>query len=313
MPVVAVASRTAERREKVAARVGGRAVRYDELPAGADIVIVATPPGQHADDTRRALGAGASVLLEKPLCPTLAEADALAAHPDADRVLYAENLAYAPVVERFVLGARGIGELTHLEVRTVSPLPTWGPFTTDEWGGGALFDLGVHPIAIAVLAAAPRRPVSVQATLRGAADGSHGSDEHGEMTIEFDDGLRASVVASWQGGPTPIWDAQAAGPTGVVRIELLPAPVLEVNGSPSPLPQPRTKPPAVEQFGYLGQLEALAADVAAGRRPFMDVSFGRMILDLVCAAYTSARTGSPEPVPFTGPRDRTPLQLWRGR
>ena len=53
--------------------------------------------------------------------------------------------------------------------------------------------------------------------------------------------------------------------------------------------------------------------VATGSTPLMDVEFGRLILDIVCAAYWSAGHGSaPEPVPFSGPRDKTPLELWHG-
>jgi len=45
----------------------------------------------------------------------------------------------------------------------------------------------------------------------------------------------------------------------------------------------------------------------------MDVEFGRLILDIVCAAYRSAgHGGTSESVPFTGPRDKTPLELWHG-
>ena len=44
----------------------------------------------------------------------------------------------------------------------------------------------------------------------------------------------------------------------------------------------------------------------------MDATFGRTVLDIVCAAYASAAAGGADvAVPFTGPRDRTPLQLWR--
>jgi hypothetical protein len=31
----------------------------------------------------------------------------------------------------------------------------------------------------------------------------------------------------------------------------------------------------------------------------------------VCAAYASAASGRPEPLPFAGSRDRSPLDLWR--
>ena len=69
----------------------------------------------------------------------------------------------------------------------------------------------------------------------------------------------------------------------------------------------------IEDLGYVAQLQDFANDIARGQTPFMDVQFGRLILDIVCAAYWSAGHGSvDEAVPFTGPRDKTPLQLWHG-
>src|SRR3546814_7830930 len=38
-----------------------------------------------------------------------------------------------------------------LEVRALQPRPTWGDFMTESWAGGVLFDLGAHPVAIALL------------------------------------------------------------------------------------------------------------------------------------------------------------------
>ena len=50
-----------------------------------------------------------------------------------------------------------------------------------------------------------------------------------------------------------------------------------------------------------------------GLDPVNTAAVGRLILDIVCAAYWSAgHGGDPEPVPFTGPRDRIPLELWHG-
>ena len=150
-----MASRSTERASTLAEKFRATAVTYADLPGDADIVVVATPPQCHAADAIRLLDAGAAVLLEKPLCRTLEEADRLvaAAARHGGRLLYAENLAYAPIVQRMIALAPRVGALTHLEVRTLQGLPTWGAFTTDEWGGGALFDLGVHPLAIALLVA----------------------------------------------------------------------------------------------------------------------------------------------------------------
>ncbi len=314
LPVTAVASRTTERAAAQAKRLSTTAVSYDDLPGAADIVVVSTPPQLHAADTLRLLDAGVAVVVEKPLCTTLADADALvaAAAAHGQRVLYAENLAYAPVVTRLLRMAADIGQLTHLEIRTMQALPTWGAFTSDEWGGGALFDLGVHPLALAVLAAAAAGAgpvVSVTAELRGGE--GHNSDEYADVALRFRSGLVGRVVSSWQNGPNQTWDIQLSSTSAVLRADFWPRPTLEHNGDPVELPTSALSIPFIEELGYYGQLRAFVADIADGHTPFMDVAFGRLILDIVCAAYQSAgRGGAAEAVPFTGPRDKTPLQLW---
>ena len=311
LPITRVASRRPAKAKEMASRMGAIACRYDELPGDAEVVVVCSAPQCHADHALHAISRGASVVIEKPLCTTLAGADALVAAEDAGaRIGYAENLAYAPIVQHFVAEVEQLGDLQHLEVRTVQSRPTWGDFLTEDWGGGALFDLGVHPIAIAMLAARST-VVSVSAALEGSDD--HPTDEHAEVTLTFERGLRATVVSSWRGGEVAEWSAQAASAMGVVRAELLPTPLLERNGDALTLPPVTAPIPQLEQYGYVGQLEAFVVAFARGAPPVMDARFGRAVLDVVCAAYASAALGGSEvAVPFTGPRDRTPLQLWRG-
>jgi len=310
LPVVAVASRSAQRASERAAELGARVVTYDELPAGADVVIVSTPPALHAAHALAALHAGAAVLLEKPLCTTLADADALV-EAAGGRLLYAENLAFAPVVAEMVRRVGSLGPLQHLEVRSLQGRPTWGDFLTAEWGGGALFDLGVHALAVALLLTTPDPVVAVSAHLQGADD--HPTDEHAEVTLRFASGLAGRVVSSWAAGPGSVWDAQAASATGVLRAEIQPVPSLEHDGEPVALPPLSAPIGQIESYGYLGQLRSFTDDLRAGRSPTIDAAFGRTVLDIVCAAYASAGQGGAEvSVPFDGQRDRTPLQLWRG-
>ena len=311
--ITQVASRDPEKAATAAERLGAAACTYDELPAGADGVVVCTPPAQHLEHARHALAAGAGVLLEKPLCTTLAQADELVAAEDAGgRIAYAENLVHAPIVRLAVSHASQLHAIDLVEVRALQSRPTWGDFLTEEWGGGVLFDLGVHPLAVALLLAAPAVPVEVRATLEGADD--HPVDEHAEVLIHFDTGLLARVTASWKGGDTPTWDAQVSAPDGVVRLELLPHLVLERNGTTVPLPGiPEGVPRQLEELGYLRQMESFALDLQRGRTPELGAAFGRSILDLVCAAYASAGQGGAWlPLPFAGDRTRTPLQLWKG-
>ena len=45
----------------------------------------------------------------------------------------------------------------------------------------------------------------------------------------------------------------------------------------------------------------------------MSAAFGREVLQVVLAGYERAGLeGNSVPLPFSGPRDRTPLELWRG-
>jgi predicted dehydrogenase len=311
--VVAVASRDPQRAAATAQLVRGQPCTYEELPAGADGVIVCTPPARHALDALHAVRAGAGVLIEKPLCATLEEADELvAAEAEGAVVAYAENLVHAPAVRLAVDHTAQIQPIDVLEVRAIQPRPTRGDFLTEGWGGGVLFDLGVHPLAVALLLASPAAPVEVRATLEGAPD--HPVDEHADLLLAFDSGLVARVVTSWRGSDEPVWDAQASSPHGVVRLELLPGVLLERDGIEVPLPPtPEGMVPQLDELGYRDQMAAFAADLAAGTRPVVGAAFGRRVLDVVCGAYQSAgRGGAWVDLPYDGPRDRTPLQLWRG-
>jgi predicted dehydrogenase len=311
--VVAVASRTAANAEKLAAQSKARAVRPEELPAGADVVFVCTPPAHHVDDAIAALQAGAAAIVEKPLATTLADADRLvdAAAATGGRVGYAENLAFAPAFVEALRQRATMGPVHHLDTHVLQDRPSWGGFLHADWGGGVLFDLGAHPIGLALLLAAPARPVSVSCRLHGADDIE--VDDLAEVTLSFDSGLHASITTSWREAAA-VWDLQTASADGTLRLELLPDLELEVSGEPVALPlvDPAHPAPQIDQFGYRAQLETFAADFAAGREPTMSAAFGRDVLDVICAAYASARHhGKLEPLPFTGPRDRTPLQLWR--
>ena len=313
-----VASRSTATAEARARDLGAQPATYDELPAGADVVFVTSPPAHHALAAMSALQAGAGVIVEKPLTTTLADADRLVGAAEAGGwVGYAENLAFAPIVRAARARIGTIGPLQHLDVRVLHARPDWGDFLTAGWGGGVLFDLGVHPLAVVLLLAAPARPVAVRARLEGAPDIE--VDDHAEVVLTFahPDGTRfdAQLTVSWrQPHDEGVWDLQAASPTGVLRIELLPHLDLEVDGEPVALPPERTDLPSplLERMGYVGQLDDLLADHRAGRQPEMGAPFARDVLDVVCAAYASAgHEGTPEPLPFAGDRTRTPLQLWR--
>ena len=304
--IVAVASRTSERATERAGQVGAAVVAFEDLPAGADAVVVCTPPDRHTADTLQALRAGAVVLVEKPLATTLAEADAIV---DAGgQVIYAENLAFSPLVVATNELVRAIGAPNFIEIRQLSPRPSWGEFLDPARGGGVLFDLGSHAVALALLLAGSDAPVAVEATMSRSADIE--VDDAAEVFITFASGMRARIETNWT-NPHAVWDIQVSSDSGVVRTELMPQPGIEHNGEPVALPAlTSAADPHLEHYGYIDQMLTLR-DVVGGAPSPIDARFGRRVLDVLSAAYTAAsKPSSSVSLPFAGPRNRTPHQLW---
>lgn len=316
-PVLAVASRSAERSAARAAEWGCTAVPYDRLPAGADIVIVATPPAAHFDHVVHALERRAGVIVEKPLVTTLNEADRLVliAERHGGRVVYAENLLFAPAVRRMLEITPGLGDLTHLSLRTIQSRPTWGDFLQPAWGGGVLFDLGVHPLALAVVVGrvcGAGEVVAVQATLTAddRAEGT-GVDIDARVTLTYTNGFTASVQVSWDGPDVPMWDVQMASDSAALRLEILPTTTLECNGETVKLPEVEGLHGPLQSLGYVDQLRLTAEAFSRGLESPCGAVFGRWILEIVCACYVSAgRNGAVVAVPSGCDRTSTPWQMW---
>lgn len=306
--VGAVASASGSSARHLAGELDARRVRPEDLPAGAEILVVATPPDAHATLTRQGIAAGARVLVEKPLTDTLAGADALveAAETASAPVRCAENLLHAPVWHELRARREALGPLGHLSLRTLQPAPDWGHFARPLRSGGALFDLGPHPIALA-LAVAGSEPVGVRAQLSSTR--SDGADDDARLELRFEHGLVATLHVSWV-SPELAWDLQAASDSGVLRLELLPEVHLEHDGEPVPVAQRHQVPDArLEQLGYVDQLLDLCTDEPGGQT----LRAARQVLEVICAAYRSAGSGGDEvTLPFDGDRSATPLQLWMG-
>lgn len=307
--VHAVASAGGTSARHLAGQLDGRRCRPGELPAGAEILIVATPPGSHLALALQGIASGARVLIEKPVTTTLSEADRLvaAAHaPGAPRVRVAENLLHSPLWRAAAAHRPGMGTLGHLSLRIVQPPPEWGHFRQPLTAGGVLFVLGPHPVALA-LELAGEAPTAVAATLGSSRP--DGADDHAEVRIRFGSGLVAEMVVSWRGEDAH-WGIQAASDTGVLRLELVPEAVLEIDGEEVPVAGRFAVPdPRIESMGYVDQLvDLVGEDPTAGQ----SVEAARDVLEVICAAYASAGSGGAEvTLPFGGDRDRVPLELWR--
>ncbi len=132
--------------------------QVDEILDVADALFVTTPNRFHEQYTVAALKAGLDVLLEKPLAHTIESAERIvkAAHAAEGFCMVGFNNRFAAPVEVIKQYQRNgrFGELTHIEAnyirrRGIPGRGSW--FTSKEVaGGGALIDIGVHAIDLAL-------------------------------------------------------------------------------------------------------------------------------------------------------------------
>ncbi|HEV2634163.1 MAG TPA: Gfo/Idh/MocA family oxidoreductase [Actinocrinis sp.] len=197
--IVAVASRSLEKAQRVVRRFGGCAVqgyaellRIDEV----DAVYVPLPASLHDRWVQAALDAGKHVLAEKPLTAN-ADRTGLLLELARDRGLaLMENVMFVhhprhEAVRRLVAGG-AIGELRALHAAfAVPPMADADIRHRPELGGGALAEVGVYPLRAALHFLGPRlEVVGAQLTRRRGRE----VETSGAALLRTPDGCTAQVT-----------------------------------------------------------------------------------------------------------------------
>ena len=154
--VVAIHDPSAMRRTAVAGRHFPDAAQFDDFGAmlalKPDLVIVASPPAHHADQSIAALEAGAAVLCEKPMALSLARAEAMADAASRTGGLLAVAMVRrhfpASRIVRRVIREGLFGSPLGIEIFEGGPF-AWpigdqSYFSRAVSGGGVLTDIGSH-------------------------------------------------------------------------------------------------------------------------------------------------------------------------
>jgi predicted dehydrogenase len=167
---------------------------------GVDLVVVSTPPDSHVAWALRALDAGKHVVVEKPFCLTVAEADemlALAASRGLVLAVYqnrrwdADYLALKRVVR-----SGAIGDVFHLESFVGGyghPCNYW--HSDEDVSGGAIYDWGSHHLDW-TLDLLPGTVEWVSAVTHKRVWHDVTNADHSRVTLHFADGAEAEFVHS---------------------------------------------------------------------------------------------------------------------
>ena len=133
-----------------------------------DVVVVASPTGDHADHVRAALEAGVAVLVDKPLATTRVQAAALVrlAQETGGRLTVFQNRRWDPeqLTLRALLAQGELGRVHRFERRweRFRPQPQHRWKEEDPVAGGLLLDLGSHLVDSAVQLFGPVRRVHAE-------------------------------------------------------------------------------------------------------------------------------------------------------
>ncbi len=204
---------------------------YDDLELmldgeAPDFVDVASPPGMHHQAALAALGAGAHVIVEKPLALSLGEFDELAAlAAEKGRVLMCvHNWKYAPsyAVARRAIETGRLGAIRFVSIDRLRTEPAGAGGSGGKWrasaasGGGILIDHGWHVFYLMYWLLGGEKPVSVSARLESPAGVE--VDDVADVRISFENGAFSRAHLSWR-APVRRTSALIYGERACIEIE----------------------------------------------------------------------------------------------
>jgi predicted dehydrogenase len=330
--VLAVMSPTAGNARKFAAQ-HGIPHHFEDLDAmlamdEIDMVVVGAPNFTHCDITVKAARAGKHVVVEKPLCLNLAEADRMidACKQARVKLMYAEELCFTPKYVRLkkllddgVLGAPVMFKQSEKHD---------GPHAEHFWdversGGGVAMDMGCHAIQFFRWLNANNPAKSVYAQMNTSV---HGAKTRGEdnaiIILEFQNGVVAVAEESWakRGGMDD--RAEILGSEGIAYADLL-------HGNSIPTYSDKGVGYAVEKagntvgwsfvmyeeiwnYGFPQEFQHFVDCVQHDRQPLVTGEDGKAVLEILFAAYESAGEGRKIALPFATKAEK-PFDLWKKR
>lgn len=273
-------------------------IRRDDI----HIVSICTPPFNHAELAIAALGAGKHVLVEKPMCCSLEEADRMIdAAQKAERLLgvvfqwrfTAEFLRMKELLKAGKLGKPILAHMASLWWRTADYYRIWWRGSWEKECGGSVLNHAIHHLDF--LLALMGNPVRVSAEM-GVFAHEIETEDAAVAVVRFANDALGMLLASTAtypeehritiygelGSMSLPWRLHAVDPHYQNELEEW------VQSIPRP-----------EHGGHTAVIGDFLAAVRNGRQPVVDGREGRRSLELAIAIYKSAITGEPVSLPLS--------------
>jgi UDP-N-acetyl-2-amino-2-deoxyglucuronate dehydrogenase len=288
-----------------------------------DVVVINTPNHLHHAQAIPAIEAGKHVLLQKPLAPTVREAQEIADAAQSSEALCGLYMSYfdQPLLHdlKEMYGAGFFGEVSHFYARlmhrwgllwskrALAGERTWRD-SARQTGGGCLIQLAVHFIHILQWVSGARvvRVRGLTGNLR--SPGMEGEDIAAAI-LEFDTGALATLDMAWNsyGEQFSIHGTQGSAEYINNRVVILESRMNRFKGrvlnyEPSEAARfpeiqgaeqtTEVRPPAMGDYtNPLNQHRMFLEAVRDRSQPFVSIASGVDDLRIVAAVYESARRG----------------------
>ena len=297
----------------------------DDLLAksGAEVIDIGLPNFLHHEACMKAAAANKHIIIEKPLAITLEEADEMidACKKRGLLLMYAEQLCFAPKYERVRTlvehGAVGNVYMLKQSEKHSGPHSAWF-YKKETAGGGVLMDMGCHALGW-FRWMNKRNPVkSVYADVKTVMHDTE-CDDNTLVIVEFENGVSALAEDSWarHGGMDD--RIEVYGNKGVIYADLFhgnSALTYSMEGYDYASEKAGdskgwtfTVFEEVFNQGYPHELIHFISCVREGKQPLVTGEDGRAVLELIYAAYASAKAGAKISLPFTA-KVKYPIDLF---
>lgn len=316
--IVGICDRATDRVKALAERYGFTDYKvYDDYDTAiaeceCDLVDVCMPNFLHHDVAIKALNAGHSIICEKPLATTVADAQDMVdtAARLGKHIYYAEDWLFAPAFRKAksILESGQLGKPLYIRARECHS-GSHSPFAQllKYCGGGCMVHLGVHPVSF-MLALKDNRWDSLTAMTSGGKEHNlvheqmEGEDWAGAF-MRFDDGTYATLEANYVtvGGMEDVLDIYCE--QGCIHVDLSfsgPVKVFSIPGLDYTVEKAEIttgwSTPAVDEkysLGYCGEISHFVECAMADRDAQVGLRGidGLETLKVINLIYKSAKEG----------------------
>ncbi|MCX8082629.1 MAG: Gfo/Idh/MocA family oxidoreductase, partial [bacterium] len=165
-----------------------------------DLVVVILPHNLHAPAVMECLEAGKHVVVEKPFCITVKEADEMIEKARSSGLMLSvfHNRRWDPdyLLIREIINKGLIGDIFHIECGASSySHPGFSWRSDKKISGGLLYDWGAHFLDW-VLNLVDSRVLSITGELKKLVWNSVTNEDYGEIYMKFENGVSADFVLS---------------------------------------------------------------------------------------------------------------------